>query len=136
VTVRPAEASDLAAIRNLQAASPEASQWDAAGYLSYECVVAEDEGMVRGFLVFRRTAPGEQEILNMAIDPGARRRGTARFLLESTLARWLGTWFLEVRESNLAAIRLYESIGFVRVGRRENYYHDPREPAIVMKFNS
>ncbi len=92
--------------------------------------------MVRGFLVFRHTTPGELEILNMAVDPPVRRRGTARFLLERTLAQWRGTWFLEVRESNSAAIRLYESIGFGRVGRREDYYHDPPEPAIVMKFNS
>jgi ribosomal-protein-alanine N-acetyltransferase len=129
-------ASDLPAIHRIQSASPEASQWDPAGYLSYDCVVVEQQDIVLGFLVMRQTAAGEHEILNMAVDPPARRRRVGRFLLEETLATRAGTWFLEVRESNFAAIRLYESIGFGRVGQREHYYHDPPEPAIVMKIDS
>ena len=39
---------------------------------------------------------------------------------------------LEVRESNLTAIKLYEKTGFERVGLRKNFYQDPRENAILM----
>ncbi len=58
--------------------------------------------------------------------------------------RWLkrigkglaGAWFLEVRESNRAAINLYLSMGFEIVGTRPEYYRDPAEAAIVMRFFS
>jgi ribosomal-protein-alanine N-acetyltransferase len=57
-------------------------------------------------------------------------------LLEHELERGEGSWFLEVRESNVAAIALYEGLGFRRVGQRENYYRDPSESGIVMRFLS
>lgn len=135
MTVRAATAEDLAAIVAIQALSPEASQWDPPMYLSYECLVATDP-FVLGFLVARQTAPGEREILNLAVDPSARRRGVARALLEAELKRGKNQWFLEVRESNSYAIRLYESTGFRLAGKRESYYRDPPEPAIVMQFDS
>ena len=45
-------------------------------------------------------------------------------------------WFLEVRESNDAAINLYKTLGFAATGRRENYYSEPPEAAIVMRVFS
>ena len=42
--------------------------------------------------------------------------------------------FLEVRESNLPAIRLYQSAGFATTGRRPNYYHHPAEAALLMNL--
>ena len=42
--------------------------------------------------------------------------------------------FLEVRISNTAAIRLYETCGFEQVGERKKYYSDPVEDALVMKW--
>ena len=68
--------------------------------------------------------------------PAERRRGIARRLLESELSRGRNTWFLEVRESNVAALGLYQSLGFQQVGLREAYYHNPSESGIVMKFIS
>ena len=56
--------------------------------------------------------------------------------LDGVLARAQGAWFLEVRASNAAAIQLYESAGFHRAGRRPDYYADPAEDAIVMRFFS
>jgi ribosomal protein S18 acetylase RimI-like enzyme len=135
MTVRAATAEDLAAITAIQALSPEASQWDPASYLGYECLVATDTRML-GFLVTRQTTPGEREILNLAVDPSARRRGVARALLQVELGRGKNQWFLEVRESNFRAIKLYESAGFRVAGRRESYYRNPPEPGIVMKFDS
>ena len=133
--VRSATGGDLAAIAEIQRQSPEASQWDPASYLNYECMVAVESRVV-GFLVARQTAPDEREILNVAVDPTERRRGFASALLKAELWRAKTQWFLEVRESNSRAITLYESAGFRVAGRRESYYHDPVEPGIVMKFNS
>ena len=136
MTVRSATIADIADIARIQEASPEASQWDPASYLDYRCTVAEESGNVLGFLVSRPTAADENEVLNLAVDPSARRRGVARCLLQAELAREKAQWFLEVRESNRAAILLYAAVGFERSGRREKYYHDPPEPGIVMKYDS
>jgi ribosomal-protein-alanine N-acetyltransferase len=132
MVIRPAQARDLDAIGKIQGRS----SWRPEEYLNFDCVVAEQEGAVRGFLASRQTAPGEREILFIAIDPAFRRRGIAKRLLQNELDGSRGTWFLEVRASNLAATRLYESLGFQTVGRREDYYLDPPEPAIVMRFFS
>jgi len=136
MTVRDATAEDLPAIAAIQEASPEASQWDPASYLSYECLVAASDGRVVGFLVVRQIAADEREILNLAVDPAERRRGVARKLLETELLRAKTRWFLEVRASNSNAIRLYESGGFRTAGRRESYYSNPAESGIVMMFDS
>ena len=136
MTLRSATADDLAAIAAIQEESPEASQWDPASYLDYEFSVAVSDGRVIGFLVVRQVAADEREILNLAVDPAARRRGVARKLLESELRRAKTRWFLEVRASNSNAIKLYESAGFRVAGRRESYYQNPDESGIVMMFDS
>jgi ribosomal-protein-alanine N-acetyltransferase len=145
MTVRPATREDLSAIAQIQAASREASAWEPASYLGYDCRVALSNGRVVGFLVFRRLAQGdvlqehempEHEILNLGVDPAERRKGVARRLVEGVLSEAPGAWFLEVRKSNLPAIRLYESLGFQPAGERKDYYQDPPEAAIVMRFLS
>jgi ribosomal-protein-alanine N-acetyltransferase len=130
VRIRAATQADLPALARIQAAAPEAAQWPPADYLRYDCVVA-DSGAVEGFLVSRRTAPGEHEVLNLAVAPAARRRGVGRQLLEHALSAG-GAWVLEVRESNRAAIRFYEKAGFRALARRPRYYRDSPEAAIVM----
>lgn len=134
--IRAATSDDLAAIAAIQAASPEASQWDPAGYLDYDCLVAIEEDRVAGFLVSRQTTPGEREILNVAVDLSERRRGVARRLIAAELKHSRGQWFLEVRESNVAALNLYKTCGFQVAGRRNSYYHNPTESGIVMKLIS
>jgi ribosomal-protein-alanine acetyltransferase len=136
ITIRPARLADLAAIDAIQAASPEAVRWNPADYLKHDCRVCDLNSCVAGFLVTREVAPGESEILNLAVDPAERRTGIARRLLMDVLARGKGAWFLEVRASNVAAIRLYESTGFTRAGERKNYYDEPAEDGIVMRFFS
>ena len=133
--VRAATLADLEAIAEIQAQSREASQWEPASYLTYECLVAADPQVV-GFLVSRQTAAGEREILNLAVDPLQRRRGVARALLQAELRHEKTQWFLEVRESNRGAVMLYQEAGFRVAGRREAYYRDPPESGIVMKFDS
>lgn len=136
VSIRPATPVDLATIAAIQAASPEASQWEPGDYLEHDCVVAVAEGRVTGFLASRRVAPDEREILNVAVDPTQRRKGIAQALVLDELTRGPGRWFLEVRASNQAAIRLYEAAGFERCGSRPGYYQEPAEEAIVMRFFS
>jgi ribosomal-protein-alanine N-acetyltransferase len=135
MNVRAATVEDLAAIAEIQARSPEASQWEPASYLKYDCTVAIDT-RVLGFLVTRETAQGEREILNLAVAPSQRRRGVARALLQAELAREKTQWLLEVRASNQSALELYRNAGFRVTGRRESYYSNPLEPGIVMKFDS
>jgi ribosomal-protein-alanine acetyltransferase len=135
-TIRPGSAADLSAISAIQARSPEASQWDVAGYLQYDLRVAVCERQVEGFLVSRAPDNRECEILNLAVSPEFRRKGIARCLLKSLVAAVSGPIFLEVRLSNQAAINMYNSLGFKEISRRPGYYDSPVEPAIVMKFHS
>ena len=143
VTIRPATPGDLRSIAAIQAASPEASQWDPADYLDHHCQVAVMDGRVAGFLASRQVAPDEREILNVAVDLSQRRKGIARALLMHELTHerqgeFAGArrWFLEVRASNVAAIHLYETAGFERCGRRPGYYQQPAEEALVMRIFS
>jgi ribosomal-protein-alanine N-acetyltransferase len=136
LTVRTATEADLPAISEIQASAPEASQWNPRDYLAYECRVAERDSLVLGFLVVRAVAEREWEILNLAVAPGVRRQGVGRQLLSDVLERHTGECFLEVRESNEAARRFYERLGFRTVTRRLQYYANPPETAIVMKLYS
>lgn len=140
IAVRRATHEDFAAIAAIQASSPGASQWEPSSYLEHDCWVAIEAGEVAGFMVARETAPGEREILNVAVDPARRRCGIARRLLVEELSRPKTQWFLEVRESNAGARGLYESLGFRVAGRRRNYYaeslYGPPEDGIVMRFFS
>jgi ribosomal protein S18 acetylase RimI-like enzyme len=136
ISIRAAVGDDLQHIFAIQATAPEASQWHADDYLAFNTHVAVMGGRVAGFLVSRQVADGEREILNVAVDPAYKRRGVARQLIREEVGRWPGTHFLEVRESNAAARRLYESLGFEQVGERPAYYENPAETGIVMRIFS
>jgi ribosomal-protein-alanine N-acetyltransferase len=81
----------------------------------------------------------EAHISTFAVAPRWRRKGFGRMILDEALnkARQLGAeWItLEVRESNQAAINLYEQYGFEMRGLRPGYYHDTDEDALVMFLN-
>lgn len=74
------------------------------------------------------------DITNVAVTASARRKGVGRALIEGLKALPVENLFLEVRESNLPAISLYESAGFSRDGLRKNFYSNPRENAILMSY--
>ena len=82
------------------------------------------------------SAADEADIANIAVMPDCRKQGIGRALLSKMIeiARSGGASriFLEVRESNAPAQRLYKSAGFVEIGRRRKYYSSPTEDAIVM----
>ena len=77
---------------------------------------------------------GEADIARVAVLPEYRRQGIAtQLLLKSFEENQADCVFLDVRESNAAAIKLYKSLGFEQIGIRKNYYGDPTENAILMK---
>jgi ribosomal protein S18 acetylase RimI-like enzyme/glycosyltransferase involved in cell wall biosynthesis len=141
VRLRPAQKSDLVEITTIQQTAPESSQWQAQDYLAFDCQVAlvdvrVSDGRIAGFLVSRSVADKEREILNIAVHPDFRRLHIATELLQAELSRSPGVHFLEVRESNTAARRLYEGLGFQAVGERPAYYENPPETGIVMRILS
>lgn len=77
---------------------------------------------------------GEAEINNVCVLPDHRRKGIAKAMFDK-LAELLPdaqSWVLEVRESNTAAIALYESLGFSPAGVRRDFYEAPTENAVIM----
>lgn len=94
----------------------------------------DENGKVLGY-VGLLTVLDEGYISNVAVAPEHRRRGVADALIQALATRVrnkLSFLTLEVRESNLAAIRLYEKHGFVLVGKRKDYYDKPKEAALLM----
>ena len=133
---RPGGVADLSAVESIQYQCPEAAQWNAKDYLDQEFWVAELDGVVTGFLVLRRVAVDESEILNLAVTRDSRRKGVAEGLFRAAVGGFRGTIFLEVRESNKTAQEFYKYLGFQLVSIRTSYYQTPLESAIVMKFHS
>ena len=98
-------------------------------------VIRTEDRPVAGYAAFWRVLD-EIHINNVAVHPDLRRRGLGRLLLAGTLdAAWrLGARraTLEVRRSNLPAIRLYQRAGFSEAGIRRQYYTQPVEDALVL----
>jgi ribosomal-protein-alanine N-acetyltransferase len=98
------------------------------------CLAARREGRLTGYLVCSRYDT-VWHIMNVAVDPDARRTGVATGLLGALLERVDdpgARYTLEVRESNVAAIALYERFGFRTAGMRRRYYQDNGEDALIM----
>jgi ribosomal-protein-alanine acetyltransferase len=136
VTVRRGGAEDLDAVAHIQAAWPGIVQWDPADYLAHDFRVAVCGARVAGFVVARQVGSGESEVLNLAVDPAWRRSGIGRMLLDVIKLQHPGAIFLEVRESNRNARAFYKALEFKEITVRQNYYDNPLESAIVMKFYS
>lgn len=138
----------MEAILEIQAACPEIAQWTAwdydrvargemAGWVATENSDTGEEGAaeVAGFLIARRLS-SELEILNFAVESESRRCGIGAALLAEAL-NWAQTFqatqaILEVRASNLAALRFYERHKFEVVGRRPRYYTAAVEDALLL----
>ncbi len=117
--------------------------WPARAFLAelavkhnhYEAARADDKLVgYAGIARLGRIRPFEDEIHTIGVDPAHQGRGIGRQLLAGLLefARG-GTIFLEVRTDNAAAIALYESEGFTRVGMRKRYYRVSGADAYTMK---
>jgi len=86
-----------------------------------------------------RTMLDVTHLLNITVTPELRRKGIGGMLMRNALAELRrirpGTRLtLEVRQSNIAAIRLYEEFGFKVTGRRKKYYQMPEDDALLMEI--
>lgn len=95
--------------------------------------VFEVEGEIVSFVVMTVVA-GEGEILTICTDPDFQKRGLARMLLQQVIKalreEGAESLFLEVAVDNPAALRLYESVGFKKTGRRKAYYSRKDKPPV------
>ena len=133
--------SDVAAVCSIeQQVQPQ--PWTAGNFTDalncgYHCVLDEIDGVIVSYAVLMPVLD-EAELLTIAVAPNQQRKGLGRLMLLDVL-HWAQTQairkiFLEVRVSNLAAIALYRTTGFVEIGRRRGYYQhaDGREDALLM----
>lgn len=99
-------------------------------------LAAVDNGRVAGY-VGSQTVMGESDMMNVAVDPGFRRKGVAEALIleltDALKARGSRSLTLEVRASNAPAIALYQKLGFIQIGCRPGYYRGPREDALILR---
>ena len=140
ISVRTATREDLKYIESLEGLSF-SEPWSYESLLAHLdsplslMMVAEEDGERLGY-VYGAVIPPESELYRIAVDRFARRRGAGLKLLEKFLQESMEkggkTTYLEVRESNEAARRLYERAGFALVGIRKNYYRSPLENAAVL----
>jgi ribosomal-protein-alanine N-acetyltransferase len=106
----------------------------------YHTLVIDVGGAVVGYGIMS-IAAAEAHILNLCVHPDAQRQGFGRRLLTALLLKAEQSEatkvFLEVRPSNAAALRLYESVGFERIGIRPSYYQADygREDAVVLALS-
>jgi ribosomal-protein-alanine N-acetyltransferase len=115
--------------------------WSQAHFISsiestHQCYVLRDGRSIVAYCI-TSTAADEAELLNITVAPDYQRQGIAKQLLINICDLFdnsIQMLFLEVRESNGAAIALYHSLNFNEVGKRPNYYpaKKGREDAIIM----
>lgn len=98
-------------------------------------VVTEKDGDIAGYCGIYISF-NEGNITNVAVLPECRRQGIAENMLMYILAlakeKGITDIILEVRETNVSAIALYEKIGFKEAGIRKNFYQKPTENALIM----
>ena len=148
VRIRPMRVADLARVMEIEHELRDAPKWsqrawqaaiDPQAARKRIAVVAEEpeREIVQGFAVASLAAL-EAELESIGVSPEWQRRGLARrmFLqLKNGLQRaGVRELFLEVRASNRAALELYEALGFAETGRRDRYYDDPEEDAVLMQL--
>lgn len=148
--IRPVEASHVIELIRI-GEETNLSPWSAEGYLdeiknpaAVMLRLIDDENSILGFIVGRIIVGGEvearldAEIYNIAVIEQYQQNGCGQRLFDEFVAKCrekgvVSIW-LEVRESNLKAIRFYEKHGFRRIQTRPTFYKNPRENALVMRL--
>ena len=138
VPMRRCHVPQVAALEKVCFSDPWSEQ-SVAGELSNPLsvwLVCVEKDRVLGY-VGSQTVLGETDMMNVAVSPDARRRGIAEKLIlelvEQLKKRDSHCLTLEVRASNAPAIALYEKLQFTQVGRRPNYYRNPKEDALILR---
>jgi ribosomal-protein-alanine N-acetyltransferase len=149
VLIRAAIPDDIPSIRALEQQAETAAHWaereyaalfaaEAPARIALVALNESDAAQVCGFVI-ARCSLDEWEIENVVVAREDRRRDIATKLIQELLlqARTVHTTsvLLEVRESNVAARRLYEKLGFREQARRSNYYRDPQEDALLLQIS-
>jgi ribosomal-protein-alanine N-acetyltransferase len=143
IVIRPMTPADVPVVAAVEHASY-AFPWSEGIFrdclrVGYHCRVVEVDDIVIGHGILSMGA-GEAHVLNVCVRPEFRCRGIGRRLLEAMIdsarAAGMADAFLEVRPSNLSAIRLYLTMGFRQVGVRRGYYQavNGREDAAVLRL--
>ena len=134
----PAHVAQVAALEKLCFSDPWSENSVASelkNELSLWLVALEDERVV-GY-VGSQSVLGESDMMNVAVHPDRRRRGVAEALITGLISalkeKGNHCLSLEVRASNVPAIALYGKLGFIQVGRRPNYYRNPKEDACILR---
>lgn len=144
--VRKATVHDAAEMIRLERQCPTTTHWTEQQYVDLLAamresptrlaLVTQEDGSCAlvGFLVARHSPP-EWELENIVVAPEVRGTGIGKKLMDTLLVQARQTSsdavLLEVRESNAAARRLYEKLGFRETGRRKAYYTNPSEDAVL-----
>lgn len=142
IAISPVVTEDLGAVAAIERAAF-SDPWSERSFREalaqptiYFVAARSDDGGVLGYVVAWFVAD-EGQIANLAVSPAGWGRGIGRALLTAALreavSRGAKDVYLEVRNSNLRARRLYGSCGFSEVGRRRAYYRLPVEDAIVLR---
>jgi len=137
----PARDGDLDALVSIDRGSPQAWTRDAFAvelpHVPPTLFVLRSSGVPVAFVVTRFLVP-DMDIVNLAVATDRRGRGLGRLLLASLLdhaaSNRVQSVFLEVREGNQEARRLYRSAGFEETQRRSGFYREPLEDAILMRL--
>ena len=99
-------------------------------------LVAVDSETVVGY-VGSQTVLGETDMMNIAVHPDYRKQGIGTGLILALIrelsSRGSHSLMLEVRASNEQAISVYSKLGFSEIGRRRNYYRNPKEDALILR---
>ncbi|MCU4498302.1 ribosomal protein S18-alanine N-acetyltransferase [Acinetobacter ursingii] len=138
--IRSMQTNDVQAVTQIEQ-QVQTHPWTAQQFLesveSYQSTVIEQQNQILGFCILQPVLD-EANLLLMAIHPEFQGQGLGYQLLEKSIELLKNhpvQIFLEVRESNLGAIKLYEKSGFHQIDLRRNYYPKPdgtREQAIIM----
>lgn len=145
LTIRKMTLEDIPAVIDLDQRSfslpwPERSfRFELTDNPASRCWVAELDGIVVGMIVVWLIVD-EAHVATIATHPDFRRKGIAKRLLSHALRKLMEqgarSSFLEVRESNKAAQEMYRKFGYEETGRRQRYYKDNDEDAILMNLSA
>ena len=150
VRIRKVKKSDIERVIEIERSWQHLSHWSVdsyyrllndTGFTSSFVAEAESESgetSILGFVIFHITG-NACEVYNIAVDSRHARSGIGKQLMTTVLresrTRYASRILLEVRKSNIGAIRFYEGFGFKVAGERKNYYSNPVEDAFVMELS-
>lgn len=145
--IRPAQPSDIPAMRMLERQADLTAHWSAREYdalfddaapkrIALAAQTESHPSNLQGFLI-ARCDQGEWELENIVVAADRQRLGVGSALIQELLrcaeSSGATSVLLEVRASNFAALRLYQKLGFREEGRRAGYYQHPTEDALLLR---